>query len=111
MTHLATATVGRQTVGDGSLQSPGETLLPRFPMGGNTFNVYQGWPTVCHERQQSAGFHSNQRPYQLINTSFNRGKRLYIILPAEVTSLNANLQTDCFPYTRAMHMAGHSCNQ
>lgn len=22
---------------------------PTLPMGGNTFNVYQGWPTVCHE--------------------------------------------------------------
>lgn len=29
MSHLATANVGRQAVGDGSLQFPGETLLPR----------------------------------------------------------------------------------
>ncbi len=49
---------------------------PTLPMGGNTSNVYQEWPTVCHETQQSAGFHSNQRLYPLINTPSSRGEEV-----------------------------------
>lgn len=36
--------------------------------GWQHFNVYLGWPTVCHERQQSA-----EKLYTLINAALSTG--------------------------------------
>lgn len=47
---------------------------PTLSLGGNTSCVYQGWPTVCQQRQPSAGFCYNQRRPTHEHTSEETGE-------------------------------------
>lgn len=91
MSHLATANVGRQTVGDGSLQSPGETLLPRF-LWVATLLMFTRSGQPCATRDNSRQVYIPTEDSTHWSTLLQaEGKRSYMNFPAEVISWNERL--------------------
>lgn len=96
-----TVNVGWQMMGDGSLRSLGETLLPCL-LWVETLNVYQGWPAKCNGSLQV--FHSNQRLHPHITTPLDECIS-HVKLPVTVMSWKKNNNNSI---GSPRHVVGHA---
>lgn len=71
MSHLATLDVGRRAVEDGSLQSLGETLLPRF-LWVATLLVFTRGGQPCVNKDNSLQVFVTTKDAQHMNTPLRR---------------------------------------